>query len=173
MAGKRRQDDADLSTVHFRLSKDDITLLDCCAKIEGLSRSAYVRKVVLSHIHSELADKSLNITEKIIRQTLETILDLKTKKEAQTLRRLVGEIQRANFMQLKDYIEKHPGLDLSEYRSYYYQCEKESYELSSGKRTFQSVLHIEPFNDNPSDSFSDSSESIPEWLKALSGENDD
>ena len=59
-------------------------MLDCCAQIAGLSRSAYVRKITLSHIRSEMAEKSISNTEKIIRETMETILDIKTKNEAKT-----------------------------------------------------------------------------------------
>ena len=80
MTKKGKQDDDLLSTVHFRLSPEDTVLLDACAKIDGLPRSAYVRKIVLSHIHSELADKSISVTEKCVRKTMENILEVKIKK---------------------------------------------------------------------------------------------
>ena len=114
MTKKGKQDDDLLSTVHFRLSPEDTVLLDACAKIDGLPRSAYVRKIVLSHIHSELADKSISVTEKCVRKTMENILEVKIKKE---LLRLSSEIQRANFMQLKAYIMAHPDLDIDDYKS--------------------------------------------------------
>lgn len=124
MTKKGKQDDDLLSTVHFRLSPEDTVLLDACAKIDGLPRSAYVRKIVLSHIHSELADKSISVTEKCVRKTMENILEVKIKKE---LLRLSSEIQRANFMQLKAYIMAHPDLDIDDYKSYYYQNDKEQF----------------------------------------------
>lgn len=40
MTKKGKQDDDLLSTVHFRLSPEDTVLLDACAKIDGLPRSA-------------------------------------------------------------------------------------------------------------------------------------
>ena len=137
MTKKGKQDDDLLSTVHFRLSPEDTVLLDACAKIDGLPRSAYVRKIVLSHIHSELADKSISVTEKCVRKTMENILEVKIKKE---LLRLSSEIQRANFMQLKAYIMAHPDLDIDDYKSYYYQNDKDSFELASGKRSFENTL---------------------------------
>lgn len=164
MTKKGQQDDLNLSTVHFRLSKDDLAVLDACAQTAGLPRSAYVRKIVLSHIGTEMSNKSINVTEKIIRETLEKLLDIKTKKQDQTLRTLIGEIQRANYMHLKDYIEKHPGLDISEYRSYYFQSDKEAYDFSSGKRSLDNILKAYA-NDVKTEK--------PEWLKIISGESDD
>lgn len=158
---KKVKTNDNLPTVHFRLSEEDIAKLDCCAKIAGLSRSAYVRNVILSHISAQMAEMSISHAEKIVRKTMETLFDLKTEKEAATLRNLLREIQRANFMQLKNYIELHPGLDMSEYRAYYYQSKKEAYELYSGKREFETILQAQ---NNPDDD-------IPEWLKILSGEN--
>lgn len=165
---KKLPEEKNTSTVHFRLSEEDIAMLDCCAQIAGLSRSAYVRKIALSHIRSEMAEKSISNTEKIIRETMETILDIKTKNEAKTLRRLIGEIQRANFMQLKNYIELNPDLDFSEYQAYYYQCEKEAYELSSGKRVLENILHMDPLPKEHSESVQNETDALPDWLKVLS-----
>ena len=161
MTKKGKQDDDLLSTVHFRLSPEDTVLLDACAKIDGLPRSAYVRKIVLSHIHSELADKSISVTEKCVRKTMENILEVKIKKE---LLRLSSEIQRANFMQLKAYIMAHPDLDIDDYKSYYYQNGKDSFELASGKRSFENTLKSVDRHTADADK--------PDWLKTLSGETD-
>ena len=162
MTKKGKQDDDLLSTVHFRLSPEDTVLLDACAKIDGLPRSAYVRKIILSHIHSELADKSISATEKCVRKTMENILEVKIKKE---LLRLNSEIQRANFMQLKSYIMDNPDLDVDDYKSYYYQNDKDSFELTSGKRSFENILkNMEDRHTADADK--------PDWLKTLSGEDD-
>ena len=161
MTKKGKQDDDLLSTVHFRLSPEDTVLLDACAKIDGLPRSAYVRKIILSHIHSELADKSISATEKCVRKTMENILEVKIKKE---LLRLSSEIQRANFMQLKAYIMAHPDLDIDDYKSYYYQIDKDSFELASGKRSFENTLKSVDRHTADADK--------PDWLKTLSGETD-
>ena len=161
MTKKGKQDDDLLSTVHFRLSPEDTVLLDACAKIDGLPRSAYVRKIVLSHIHSELADKSISVTEKCVRKTMENILEVKIKKE---LLRLSSEIQRANFMQLKAYIMAHPDLDIDDYKSYYYQNDKDSFELAPGKRSFENTLKSVDRHTADADK--------PDWLKTLSGETD-
>ena len=162
MTKKGKQDDDLLSTVHFRLSPEDTVLLDACAKIDGLPRSAYVRKIILSHIHSELADKSISATEKCVRKTMENILEVKIKKE---LLRLNSEIQRANFMQLKSYIMDNPDLDVDDYKSYYYQNDKDSFELSSGKRSFENIIkNMEDRHTADADK--------PDWLKTLSGEDD-
>ena len=151
-----------MSTVHFRLSPEDTVLLDACAKIDGLPRSAYVRKIILSHIHSELADKSISATEKCVRKTMENILEVKIKKE---LLRLNSEIQRANFMQLKSYIMDNPDLDVDDYKSYYYQNDKDSFELTSGKRSFENIIkNMEDRHTADADK--------PDWLKTLSGEDD-
>ena len=162
MTKKGKQDDDLLSTVHFRLSPEDTVLLDACAKIDGLPRSAYVRKIVLSHIHSELADKSISVTEKCVRKTMENILEVKIKKE---LLRLNSEIQRANFMQLKSYIMDNPDLDVDDYKSYYYQNDKDSFELTSGKRSFENIIQ------NMEDRHTADADK-PDWLKTLSGETD-
>ena len=161
MTKKGKQDDDLLSTVHFRLSPEDTVLLDACAKIDGLPRSAYVRKIVLSHIHSELADKSISVTEKCVRKTMENILEVKIKKE---LLRLSSEIQRANFMQLKANIMAHPDLDIDDYKSYYYQNDNDSFELASGKRSFENTLKSVDRHTADADK--------PDWLKTLSGETD-
>ena len=162
MTKKGKQDDDLLSTVHFRLSPEDTVLLDACAKIDGLPRSAYVRKIILSHIHSELADKSISATEKCVRKTMENILEVKIKKE---LLRLNSEIQRANFMQLKSYIMDNPDLDVDDYKSYYYQNDKDSFELTSGKRSFENIIKsMEDRRTADADK--------PDWLKTLSGEDD-
>lgn len=162
MTKKGKQDDDLLSTVHFRLSPEDTVLLDACAKIDGLPRSAYVRKIILSHIHSELADKSISATEKCVRKTMENILEVKIKKE---LLRLNSEIQRANFMQLKSYIMDNPDLDIDDYKSYYYQNDKDSFELTSGKRSFENIIkNMEDRHTADVDK--------PDWLKTLSGEDD-
>lgn len=162
MTKKGKQDDDLLSTVHFRLSPEDTVLLDACAKIDGLPRSAYVRKIILSHIHSELADKSISATEKCVRKTMENILEVKIKKE---LLRLNSEIQRANFMQLKSYIMDNPDLDVDDYKSYYYQNDKDSFELTSGKRSFENIIKsMEDRHTADADK--------PDWLKTLSGEDD-
>lgn len=162
MTKKGKQDDDLLSTVHFRLSPEDTVLLDACAKIDGLPRSAYVRKIILSHIHSELADKSISATEKCVRKTMENILEVKIKKE---LLRLNSEIQRANFMQLKSYIMDNPDLDVDDYKSYYYQNDKDSFELTSGKRSFENIIkNMEDRHTADADK--------PDWLKTLSGETD-
>lgn len=162
MTKKGKQDDDLLSTVHFRLSPEDTVLLDACAKIDGLPRSAYVRKIILSHIHSELADKSISATEKCVRKTMENILEVKIKKE---LLRLNSEIQRANFMQLKSYIMDNPDLDVDDYKSYYYQNDKDSFELTSGKRSFENIIkNMEDRHTADADK--------PDWLKTLSGEDD-
>lgn len=162
MTKKEKQNDDLLSTVHFRLSPEDTVLLDACAKIDGLPRSAYVRKIILSHIHSELADKSISATEKCVRKTMENILEVKIKKE---LLRLNSEIQRANFMQLKSYIMDNPDLDVDDYKSYYYQNDKDSFELTSGKRSFENIIkNMEDRHTADADK--------PDWLKTLSGEDD-
>ena len=162
MTKKEKQNDDLLSTVHFRLSPEDTVLLDACAKIDGLPRSAYVRKIILSHIHSELADKSISATEKCVRKTMENILEVKIKKE---LLRLNSEIQRANFMQLKSYIMDNPDLDVDDYKSYYYQNDKDSFELTSGKRSFENIIkNMEDRHTAVADK--------PDWLKTLSGEDD-
>lgn len=162
MTKKEKQNDDLLSTVHFRLSPEDTVLLDACAKIDGLPRSAYVRKIILSHIHSELADKSISATEKCVRKTMENILEVKIKKE---LLRLNSEIQRANFMQLKSYIMDNPDLDVDDYKSYYYQNDKDSFELTSGKRSFENIIkNMEDRHTVDADK--------PDWLKTLSGEDD-
>ena len=162
MTKKGKQNDDLLSTVHFRLSPEDTVLLDACAKIDGLPRSAYVRKIILSHIHSELADKSISATEKCVRKTMENILEVKIKKE---LLRLNSEIQRANFMQLKSYIMDNPDLDVDDYKSYYYQNDKDSFELTSGKRSFENIIkNMEDRHTADADK--------PDWLKTLSGEDD-
>ena len=162
MTKKEKQNDDLLSTVHFRLSPEDTVLLDACAKIDGLPRSAYVRKIILSHIHSELADKSISVTEKCVRKTMENILEVKIKKE---LLRLNSEIQRANFMQLKSYIMDNPDLDVDDYKSYYYQNDKDSFELTSGKRSFENIIkNMEDRHTADADK--------PDWLKTLSGEDD-
>lgn len=162
MTKKEKQNDDLLSTVHFRLSPEDTVLLDACAKIDGLPRSAYVRKIILSHIHSELADKSISATEKCVRKTMENILEVKIKKE---LLRLNNEIQRANFMQLKSYIMDNPDLDVDDYKSYYYQNDKDSFELTSGKRSFENIIkNMEDRHTADADK--------PDWLKTLSGEDD-
>lgn len=162
MTKKKKQDNDLLSTVHFRLSPEDIAVLDACAKIDGLPRSAYVRKVILSHIHSTLADQSISVTEKCVRQTLESVLDIRIRKE---LIKLVKEIQRANFMQLKSYIIDHPDLDPDEYKAYYYQSDKDSYELASGKRSFENT--IKNMDKPPS-----TADEKPDWLKTLAGETE-
>lgn len=162
MTKKEKQNDDLLSTVHFRLSPEDTVLLDACAKIDGLPRSAYVRKIILSHIHSELAGKSISATEKCVRKTMENILEVKIKKE---LLRLNSEIQRANFMQLKSYIMDNPDLDVDDYKSYYYQNDKDSFELTSGKRSFENIIkNMEDRHTADADK--------PDWLKTLSGEDD-
>ena len=162
MTKKEKQNDDLLSTVHFRLSPEDTVLLDACAKIDGLPRSAYVRKIILSHIHSELADKSISATKKCVRKTMENILEVKIKKE---LLRLNSEIQRANFMQLKSYIMDNPDLDVDDYKSYYYQNDKDSFELTSGKRSFENIIkNMEDRHTADADK--------PDWLKTLSGEDD-
>ena len=162
MTKKEKQNDDLLSTVHFSLSPEDTVLLDACAKIDGLPRSAYVRKIILSHIHSELADKSISATEKCVRKTMENILEVKIKKE---LLRLNSEIQRANFMQLKSYIMDNPDLDVDDYKSYYYQNDKDSFELTSGKRSFENIIkNMEDRHTADADK--------PDWLKTLSGEDD-
>ena len=162
MTKKEKQNDDLLSTVHFRLSPEDTVLLDACAKIDGLPRSAYVRKIILSHIHSELADKSISATEKCVRKTMENILEVKIKKE---LLRLNSEIQRANFMQLKSYIMDNHDLDVDDYKSYYYQNDKDSFELTSGKRSFENIIkNMEDRHTADADK--------PDWLKTLSGEDD-
>ena len=162
MTKKEKQNDDLLSTVHFRLSPEDTVLLDAWAKIDGLPRSANVRKIILSHIHSELADKSISATEKCVRKTMENILEVKIKKE---LLRLNSEIQRANFMQLKSYIMDNPDLDVDDYKSYYYQNDKDSFELTSGKRSFENIIkNMEDRHTADADK--------PDWLKTLSGEDD-
>ena len=161
---KQNYEDNQAINVHVRFSPKDVNILDCCAKNHGISRSAYVRAVVLAHIANELAEMSISSTEKIIRNTLENILDVKTKREAQTLRNLVGEIQRANFMQLKSYMEQHPALDPSEYKAYYYQSKQEAFEVSSGRKSFSSIL---PTPEQASE------DTQPDWLKILTSDDDE
>lgn len=158
---KNKSEDTQSLNVHVRFSKKDVTTLDGCAKMQGVSRSAYVRDIVLAHMAGKLGDLSVNNTEKIIRTTMEKILDAKLQKDAQTLRSLVGEIQRANQMQLKSYIETHPGLDKSEYINYYYQSKKEAYDIASGKRSFSSVISPEDSTENVPDS------PVPDWMKIM------
>lgn len=157
--------ETDTTSIHVRLSQQDVLILDGCAKMKGVSRSQYVRDIVIAHMSEELANHSVSAIEKIVRTTLENILDVKLEKQAQTLRTLAGEIERANMMQLKRYIEAHPGLDPSEYINYYYQSKKEAYELSSGRITLSSVL--------PSGKNSVSEKSVPNWMKIISGDSDD
>ena len=109
-----------------------------------------------------MGEMSISNTEKTIRKTLEDIIDIKTKKEAQTLRTLVNEIQRSNFMQLKNYIEQHPGLDPSEHKAYYNQTKREAFEISSGRKSFSSLC-----------TESTSANSDPDWLKILSGNDEE
>ena len=93
---------------------------------------------------------------------MENILEVKIKKE---LLRLSSEIQRANFMQLKAYIMAHPDLDIDDYKSYYYQNDKDSFELTSGKRSFENIIkNMEDRHTADADK--------PDWLKTLSGEDD-
>ncbi len=150
---------------HVRLSRKDMEMVDSCAKIEGLSRSAFLRKIICEKVSSEMADHTISHTEKIVRTTLEQIIDIKFKNTFQVLRELLIEVQRANIMELKNYIERHPGLDISEYRTFYYQSEKESFELLSGRKSFEAIFS----------SFAKEKtiEGVPEWLKFLTDSEED
>ena len=151
--------------VMVRLREQDAKALKYLAKLEGLSLSAYARNILSNHLAKENADASISYTEKIVRETLENILDLRGKKEEKLLRKLIDEVQRSNMMQLKTYIERKPNLDSSEYRAFYYQSDKEAYELSSGKRTFTDILESTKNNQSVEDQ--------PDWLKILTGEGED
>lgn len=160
------------TVVTVRLNENDITVLDKCAKFLGISRSAYIRQLVLRHMGEELSEIGIDHTAEVLQKVLENILDVNNKKTLKTLSALSGEIERANFMQLKNYIELHPGLDESDYRSFYFQSDKEAFEVSSGRKPFSSILpsqEVPPQTKQKPKPAAD----IPEWLKILSGENKD
>lgn len=150
--------------VMVRLCEQDAKALKYLAKLEGFL-CPHMPEISFQIILLKKMLMLPSVIPKIVRETLENILDLRGKKEEKLLRKLIDEVQRSNMMQLKTYIERKPNLDSSEYRAFYYQSDKEAYELSSGKRTFTDILESTKNNQSVEDQ--------PDWLKILTGEGED
>ena len=126
--------------VHFRMTKENLAMLDACAETEGISRAQFVRDNILKLIHGTISQYAFSELDGRIRQTVKELLDANFQSEIDLKKKILSELERANLMSLKNYILQNPGLDPTEYKAYYYQSKGESQKISKGQLQVESLI---------------------------------
>ena len=151
--------------VHFRMTKENLAMLDACAEAEGISRAQFVRDNILKLIHGTISQYAFAELDGRIRQTVKELLDTNFQSEIDLKKKILSELERANLMSLKNYILQNPGLDPTEYKAYYYQSKGESQKISKGQLQVESLIERTRMENDLKD--------LDDWKKAITEGEDE